>query len=75
MTKTGLPLLKKLLHNTKRILRNKDVLVITTALPTSIKESLWFTQLHQPVTNQRVFFRRLASGLGCSNAGLSVSLP
>ena len=50
--KKDVPVMETVLHNTKKILKPKGVLVILTALPNQIRESLWYTQLHQPIANK-----------------------
>lgn len=50
--KKEVPIMETVLHNTKKILRPKGVLVITTGLPSTIKESIWYTQLHQPIADK-----------------------
>ena len=44
------PMLEKTLLNTKRILRPKGVLVITTLLQSTITQAIWCTQIHPGIT-------------------------
>ena len=48
----GVPLLENTLEDTKRILRPKSVLLITTQLPTYIRDAIWYMQLQRGVTEK-----------------------
>ena len=44
-------MIEKTLLNTKRILRPKGALVITTVLRSTIKQTIWCTQIHPGITD------------------------
>ena len=48
----GVPLLEKTLHDAKRILRPKGALVITTQLPTYVRDAIWYMQIQPEVTEK-----------------------
>lgn len=49
---TEFPVLQKALVDTKRILRHRGMLFITTSLPSTIKEAVWFHQVHPGITDK-----------------------
>ena len=46
------PVLEKTLAQTKRVLRKNGLLLIITALPTIMRESIWFSQIHPDINDK-----------------------
>ena len=43
--------MQETLHNAKRVLRPRGVILITTILPSIQREAVWYTQFHKGVTD------------------------
>ena len=48
----GFPVIESVLKDSKGILKEDGVIIIATGLPSTVKESIWYTQIYPPIADK-----------------------
>ena len=51
-TDEGYSVIESVLKDSKMILKDNGVIIIVTGLPSTVKESIWYTQIYPPITDR-----------------------